>query len=121
MQQNTHEMKPSGYLQGQANLKTGKVARYYYNTQTKVTFEDPLNTQTYENEKSLLNQRVRENTQVLPLDHQDQTHRNSQGASTPKITKYHPEGCISQHNDRLNLPPLLMYSTPQLPLQEDPY
>ena len=110
-------MKPSGYFQGQANLNTGKVAGYYYNTQTKVAFEIPLKAHTLDDEKSLLNQRMRENTQV---PHLDLCGRNSQVASTPRITKYHLEGSICQHVDRLNLTPLLMYLTPQLPLQEEP-
>ena len=75
-------------------------------------FEDPLNTQPLDDKKSLLNQRIREYTQVPPLDLQN---------DTPRITKYHAEGSISQHDDSLNLTLLLMYSTPQLPLQEDTY
>ena len=94
---------------------------YYYNTQAKVTFEDPLNTQTLADQKSLLNQRIRENTQVTTLDYQDQTHRNSQGTSTPRFTKYYPELSISTHDDRLTLALLLMYSTPPRPLPEDLY
>ena len=83
-------------------------------------FEDPLNTQTSDVEKNLLNQRIRECTQIPPLDHQYQTHRNSQGAFTPRITKYLPKDNISQHDEKINLTPLLTYSTPQLSSQEDP-
>ena len=52
-----NHLKLSGYFKGQANLDTGKVAGYYYNTQAKVTFENPLSTQISEDEKSLLNQK----------------------------------------------------------------
>ena len=48
------DLKLSEYFQGQANLDTGKVAGYYYYTQAKVTFENPLSTQISEDEKSLL-------------------------------------------------------------------
>ena len=39
------DLKLIAYFQGQANLDTGKVAGYYYNTHAKVTFENPLSTQ----------------------------------------------------------------------------
>ena len=52
------DLKISRYFQGQANLDTGKVAGYYWNTQAKVTFQNPLSTQISEDEKSLLNQRI---------------------------------------------------------------
>ena len=35
-------LKFTGYFQGQANLDTGKVARYYYNTHARVTSKNPL-------------------------------------------------------------------------------
>ena len=49
---------------------------YYYNIHAKVTFGRPTKYSTLADEKSSLNQRIRENTEVLPLDDQDQTHRN---------------------------------------------
>ena len=78
-------------LSWQANLDTGKVAGYYYNTQAKVTFETPLSTQVSNDEKGLLNQNIWDCVQVPPLDNQDQTYRDNQGASTPKMTKSQPE------------------------------
>ena len=43
---------PSGYFQAQVNLQTGNVTGYYYNTQSKVTFNCPWDTQTSCEEKS---------------------------------------------------------------------
>ena len=36
-----YHLKPSGYFQGYANLHMGNVTGCYYNTQSKVTFNDP--------------------------------------------------------------------------------
>ena len=60
------DLKLSGYFQRQTNLDTGKVPRYYYNTQAKVTFENSLSIQISDDEKSLLNQRIPDYTQVPP-------------------------------------------------------
>ena len=50
--------KFTGFFQGEANLNTGRVAGYYYNTHTRVAFKDPLPNQALEDETGLLNQRI---------------------------------------------------------------
>ena len=50
--------KFAGLFQGQANLNTGRVADYYYNTCPRVAFKDPVTNQTLEDETSSLNQRI---------------------------------------------------------------
>ena len=52
------DLKFTGQFHGQANLDTGKVAGYYYNIYTRVTFENPSSTQAQDDEKGLLNQRI---------------------------------------------------------------
>ena len=37
--------KFTGYFWGQANLATGKLAGYYNNTHTRVTYENPMSNQ----------------------------------------------------------------------------
>ena len=46
--------KFTGYFQGQANLNTGKVPGYYYNTHARVTFENPLSNQAPDDETSFV-------------------------------------------------------------------
>ena len=83
-------MKLSGYFQGQANLNTGKVAGYYYDTQAKIAFEIPLSNQVSDDKKTSLNQGISDYAQVPHFNNQDHTHRDNQSASTPKMTKSHP-------------------------------
>ena len=54
-------------IQKQGNLNTSRVAGYYNNTHTRVTFEDPSSNQTSEDETSLLNQRFQNYDQVPSL------------------------------------------------------
>ena len=56
----------TGFFQGQANLNTGRVAGYYYNTFAGVAFEDLLTNQSLEDETSLLNQRILNYDQIPP-------------------------------------------------------
>ena len=55
------------YFQEKANLDTGKVAGYYYNTHTRISFKKLSNSQVPDNKTSLLNQRIQNCTQVPPL------------------------------------------------------
>ena len=68
-------LKPSGYFQGQANLHTRNVTRCHYNTQSKVAFNQPQDTQTLCGEESLLNKRINDYTQIPSMDYQDKTYK----------------------------------------------
>ena len=46
-----NDLKFTGYFQGQANLDTGKVTGYYYNTHARVVFENALSTQAPNDKK----------------------------------------------------------------------
>ena len=56
--------KFTGFFQGQANLNTGRVAGYYYNTCTKVAFKNPPAYQNLEDESSILKLRNQDYDQV---------------------------------------------------------
>ena len=75
---------PSGYFQVQAHLLTGNVTGSYYNTQSKVTFDCPWDTQTFHEEKS--NQRMHIDNDIPPPpefhSHQGQTGAVNHNAST---------------------------------------
>ena len=45
----------TGYFQRHANLDTGEVAGYYYNTHTRVIIKNPSSNQVSDDETSLLN------------------------------------------------------------------
>ena len=56
----------TGFIQGQANLNTGKVAGYCYNTHTRVTVKNPSANQNLEDDTSLLNQKRNQNYDKIP-------------------------------------------------------
>ena len=56
------DLNLSEYFQGQGKVDTGKVGGYYYNTQAKVTFENPLSTQISEDEMSIKSENIRLDT-----------------------------------------------------------
>ena len=77
-------LKITGYFHEQANLGTGKVAGYYYNTHTRVTFKHPSSNQAPDDETNLLNQIIQNYTQVPPFTNHCLKYRDNQMHQPPE-------------------------------------
>ena len=110
--------KFTGYFQGQVNLNTGKMAGYYYNTNTRATFKNTLSKQAQDDEVRLLNQRIQNHTQGPPLTNHYLTYRDDQSASTPRMAKPYPESREGKSNQSQR--PFLTPPTSQIHSQGDP-
>ena len=73
-------------------------------------------------EENLLNKRNNDYTQIPSIDYQDHTYKNSQGASSPKTNRLHPDDSYTQHEEGLNISwiPHCSAATSQTPLHEEP-
>ena len=67
------------------------MAGYYYSTNARVTFENPLSCLASDDETGLLNQRIQNHIQVPPLTNHYSTYRDNQCTSTPRMAKPHSE------------------------------
>ena len=82
-------------------------------------FENPSSNQAHNDETSLLNQRIQNHTQVLPLTNHYLTYGDNQSASIPRMAKHHSESRELKPNQ--SHIPLLIPPTFQIHSQEDSY